>query len=67
MKIFDNLILQIGFPKHRPQLALIDFTLTYFLLAPESYFNRFTFIKSSWSKIGIKSEKKYNFFQFLRF
>ena len=43
MKIFDNLILQIGFSKRRPQLAVIDFTLSYLLLASESCFNWFNF------------------------
>ena len=54
MKIFHNLNLKIGFSKRRPQLALIDFTLSYFLLAPESYFNRFNF----YQKQQVKNRNK---------
>ena len=46
MKIFHNFILQIGFSKRRAQLAVIDFTFSYLLLTPESFFNRFNFYQT---------------------
>ena len=62
MKIFHNLNLKIGFSKRRPQLALIDFTLSYFLLAPESYFNRFNFYQKQQVKNRNKIWKEIYFF-----